>query len=362
MITMTDGHADMSPKRQFPRGVGFSLLAAMLFGGTTPLAKLLLGDVTPVLLAALFYLGSGAGLTIVSFVRRKSVVADAPLSRKDFPWLAGALLSGGILAPVLLMLGLSTTPGSMTSLLLNLESVFTVLIAWFIVRENFDKRIALGMLFILAGGILLSYQGELTGTPSLGALAIAGACLCWGIDNNFTQKVSAGNPIQIAAIKGVVSGGVNLVIALVLGAHVGSMAGVAAALAVGFFGYGVSLVLFVQALRHVGTARTSAYFSTAPFIGAIASVLFLRESTGFSLLGAGLLMGIGVWLHLTERHQHEHTHRAIVHDHQHVHDEHHQHSHTPGIDSKEPHAHLHAHEPLTHSHQHYPDIHHRHPH
>lgn len=359
----TDSMPESQPNnRLLPRGVGSSFLAALLFGVTTPFAKLLLGDVTPVLLAALFYLGSGLGLTVVSFIRRNATAKETPLKEKDFPWLAGALLFGGVLAPVLLMLGLSSTPASMASLLLNLESVFTVLLAWFVFRENFDARIAIGMLFILAGGGVLSYQGESAGGPSIGAFAIAGACLCWGIDNNLTQKVSAGNPVQIAAIKGVVSGGVNLVIALAFGERIASATGVAAALLVGFLGYGVSLVLFVQALRSVGTARTSAYFSTAPFIGALVSVALLKEPLGLTLAAAGILMAIGVWLHITERHKHQHTHEAIVHNHQHVHDEHHQHTHDPGVNPKEPHAHVHRHEPLTHIHQHFPDIHHRHPH
>jgi drug/metabolite transporter (DMT)-like permease len=348
--------------RTLPIGIGSALFAALLFGVSTPFAKVLLGEVSPVLLAALFYLGSGAGLTIIYVVWRRTSRTEAPLSKRDMPWLAGAMLFGGVLGPALLMIGLSTTSASATSLLLNLESVFTALLAWFIFRENFDARIALGMALILAGGALLSFQGEFEATPSLGILAVVGACLCWGIDNNFTQKISASDPIQIAAIKGIVAGTVNTIVAMRLGAIVPAAGGVAGALLVGFLGYGISLVMFVLALRRIGTARTSAYFSTAPFVGALASVLLLRESIGISVLGGGALMGIGVWLHITERHLHEHTHDHIVHNHQHVYDEHHHHEHPVGTDSTGPHTHLHDHKTLTHSHHHYPDIHHRHPH
>ncbi len=347
-----------------PAGAGFALLAALLFGVSTPLAKLLLGNVSPLLLAALLYIGSGIGLGFLYAVRRRKSKgrSEAPLSRKDVLPLAAAVIFGGVLGPALLMIGLSTSPASEASLLLNLESVFTVLLAWFVFRENFDARIALGMLFILAGGGILSFQGEFSRAFSTGSLAVVGACLCWGIDNNVTQAISGSNPVEIAAIKGLAAGVVNLTAASLLGAQAPPVTGIAGSLVVGLLGYGVSLVLFLQALRRVGTARTSAYFSTAPFIGAFISVLFLGEPFGLSLLGAGLLMAAGVWLHLTERHRHEHTHEAVSHTHRHTHDEHHQHEHLAGTDQGEPHTHLHTHEQLVHSHHHYPDTHHRHPH
>jgi drug/metabolite transporter (DMT)-like permease len=348
--------------RTLPFGIGSALLAALLFGVSTPFAKVLLGEASPVLLAGLFYLGSGLGLTIIFVIWRRKLRTEAPLSKKDIPWLTGAVFFGGILGPALLMVGLSSTPASAASLLLNLESVFTAFLAWFIFRENFDIRIALGMALILAGGALLTFQGEFEATPSLGTLAIVGASLCWGIDNNLTQKVSASDPIQIAAIKGIVAGTVNTIVAIRLGATVPAVTGIASALVVGFLGYGISLVMFVLALRRIGTARTGAYFSTAPFVGALTSVLLLREPISISVLGGGVLMGFGVWLHITERHHHEHTHEHIVHDHQHVHDEHHHHEHAVEINATQSHTHLHEHETLAHSHHHYPDIHHRHPH
>ncbi|BDI28247.1 membrane protein [Capsulimonas corticalis] len=340
-------------------GVGIALLAAVLFGISTPFAKLLLGGTSPVLLAGLLYAGSGIGLSLLYFTRRTA--DEAPLTRKDWPWLAGAVLFGGVIAPVLLMTGLTHTPASSASLLLNLEGVCTSLLAWFVFKENFDRRIFLGMVLIVAGGIVLSWRGGSLSLP-LGSLAIAGACLCWGIDNNLTQKVSASNPYQVAAIKGAVAGVVNITIAFCLGAKLPGAAFLGGALLIGFLGYGLSLAFFVLALRHVGTARTGAYFSLAPFVGAVVSVLLLHEPIGFRLLIAAMFMAAGVWLHLTERHEHRHRHERLVHSHRHVHDEHHQHTHAPGVDPAEPHTHEHIHEPLTHEHPHYPDLHHRHTH
>jgi drug/metabolite transporter (DMT)-like permease len=347
--------------KSLPIGAGFAIVAAILFGLSTPLSKILLGSMPPVLLAALLYLGSGAGLWIIYFATSRQTT-EAPLVRKDAPWLAGAVLFGGALGPVLLMLGLNATPASSASLLLNLEGVFTALLAWFIFHENFDTRIALGMLSIIAGGLLLSWQGKMSTTLPVGALAIIGACLCWAIDNNLTQKVSASNPLQIAAIKGSVAGTVNLAIALGMGAMLPSSLTLAGALLVGLVGYGISLACFVLALRHIGTARTGAYFSLAPFVGAGVSLMLFREAITPLFASAAALMGIGVCLHLTERHEHTHTHEPLAHSHPHVHDMHHQHQHEPGMDTTEPHTHRHVHEPLTHRHPHYPDIHHRHVH
>ena len=350
-------------------GVGVAFVAAALFGASTPFAKLLLGEVSPVLLAGLLYLGSGVGLSLVRLARRQSTLGagEAALPRAQWGWLAGAVFFGGALGPVLLMFGLQSTAAATSSLLLNLEGVFTALLAWFVFRENFDARIALGMVVIVAGGALLGWQPGAGFAISTGALLVAGACLCWGIDNNLTQKVSSSDPFQIAAIKGLVAGGVNLCIAFALGAALPPVPIIAGALIVGFFGYGLSLACFVLALRHIGTARTGAYFSLAPFVGAAVSLLLLREPVSSMFWSAGILMGVGVWLHLTERHEHEHTHERLEHTHRHVHDEHHQHDHNedehpPGIHPRELHTHPHVHSPLTHTHPHFPDIHHRHGH
>jgi drug/metabolite transporter (DMT)-like permease len=349
------------------RGVGLALAAAALFGASTPFAKLLLTDAAPQLLAGLLYLGSGIGLGLVWLRARSSaeVARETALTRRDIPWLGGAIVFGGALGPLLLMIGLTRTPASGASLLLNLEGVFTALFAWYVFHENFDRRIALGMLAIVTGGVALSWEGRLAWGGIAGPLAIAGACLCWAIDNNLTQKVSAGDPVQITMLKGLAAGSVNTAIALLLGANWPVASRVIAALVLGFLSYGVSLVFFVLALRHLGTARTGAYFSTAPFVGALLSLAIFREQPTALLIIAAALMGLGVWLHFTERHEHEHHHDRLEHDHAHVHDEHHRHVHAPSdppATDPTPHTHWHRHEPTLHSHAHYPDIHHRHSH
>ncbi len=346
-------------------GIVSALGAAALFGASTPFAKLLVGAVQPALLAGLLYLGSGIGLLAWFLLRRfqaNRAAREAALARRDVPWLAGAILSGGILGPSLLMLGLVHTPASSASLLLNLEGVWTALLAWFVFKENFDRRIAFGMALIVAGGVLLSWPEETGAGVSLWMLAIVGACLAWAIDNNLTRKISAGDPVQIAGLKGLVAGLVNIGIAFALGHAFPSTAITMAAGVVGVLGYGVSLVLFVLALRHLGSARTGAYFSIAPFIGVAFSLILLHETPGLYFWGAAGLMAAGVWLHLTERHVHRHEHEPLVHTHRHVHDEHHRHEHDFPWDGAEPHTHFHEHTPLVHSHPHYPDIHHRHGH
>jgi drug/metabolite transporter (DMT)-like permease len=287
---------------------------------------------------------------------------EAGLAWKDLPWLATAILAGGIVSPVLLLLGLAVTPASSASLLLNLEGVLTALLAWFVFKENFDRRIMLGMAAILLGGVLLSWPSRPELNLPWGALGIIGACLGWAIDNNLTRKVSAADPAQVAAIKGLVAGTTNVGLAFTIGARLPSITGLGAAVLLGFLSYGVSLTCFVLALRHIGTARTGAYFSTAPFIGAVLSLACLHDPVSFLFWLAAGLMVFGVWLHLTERHEHPHRHDLLTHEHLHTHDEHHQHAHGPTDPPGEPHSHLHRHEELVHSHPHYPDLHHRHGH
>ena len=339
-------------------GVPAALAAALLFGAGTPLAKRLLDGVSPWLLAGLLYLGSGLGLTLY---RRLIHAPAVRLPRNELSWFAGAILAGGIVGPVLLMIGLTGMPASGASLLLNAEGVFTAVLAWFAFKENFDRRIALGMGAIVAGAAVLSWPGEARFAGLWPTLAILGACFAWGIDNNLTRKVSLTDATWIAAVKGLVSGGVNLILAFSLGAAMPALPNVAGALLVGFLAYGVSLALFVIGLRHLGTARTGAYFSVAPFFGALLAVL-MGEPVTMPLLIAGALMALGTWLHLTERHEHEHDHIEGWHDHEHVHDEHHQHQHDVPVAPGTKHRHLHRHGPLTHIHSHFPDAHHRHRH
>ncbi|MDE2155169.1 MAG: DMT family transporter [Xanthomonadaceae bacterium] len=346
------------------RGIVQALAAAVLFGLSTPLAKILTGSIAPVLLAGLLYAGSGIGLSSWMLLRkmRRQPATEAPLMRRDLPWLAGAVLFGGVLGPLLLVLGLARTPASSASLLLNLEAVLTAVLAWAVFHENVDRRILLGMLAIVAGTVLLSWQRPASATFPWGALAIAGACLCWAIDNNLTRAVAGGDPVQTAAIKGGVAGTINVGIAMFIGYRLPAALPLLATGLLGFAGYGVSLVLFVLALRRLGTARTGAYFSTAPFVGAALSLLLFAEHPGVTFWLAGALMALGVWLHVSERHVHEHTHEALAHNHRHRHDEHHRHTHDFPWDGTEPHTHPHVHAPLVHSHPHYPDSHHRHRH
>lgn len=342
-------------------GAPFGIASAALFGASTPLAKALLGEgVNPWLLASLLYLGSGLGLALIWLLRR-GASNEASLAHGDWGWMALVVLAGGIAGPLLLMFGLMTTPASSAALLLNLEGLATMGIAWAVFRENVDRRLLLGAIAILTGAVLLSWQGA-GGGFGMGALAIAGACLAWGIDNNLTRKVSGSDPVQIAMVKGLAAGLVNAGIAFTVGAHLPAPSLIAAAGVVGFLGYGVSLVLFVLALRHLGTARTGAYFSTAPFIGALLALAMFGEPVTARLIGAAVLMAIGLYLHLVERHGHEHAHEPMAHTHAHVHDAHHLHEHDPGDPAGEPHVHHHVHARLIHAHPHYPDLHHRHRH
>ncbi|MCM2250720.1 MAG: EamA family transporter [Ramlibacter sp.] len=347
---------------RLPRGVPASLSAALLFGAGTPLAKLLLAQASPWLLAALLYLGSGLGLWLLRLVRRAPAVRLAP---GEAGWLAGAILAGGVAGPVLLLLGLAGMPASGASLLLNAEAVFTALLAWFAFRENFDKRVAAGMVAIVAGGLVLAWPGELRLPQWQSALLVTAACLAWAVDNNLTRKVSLADASWIAMVKGLAAGTTNLVLALALGAAWPPASVVAAAALVGFASYGASLALFVIGLRELGTARTGAYFSVAPFFGAVLAIVLLGEPISAPLLAAGALMALGVALHLSERHEHPHVHEAMEHAHEHVHgagDLHHDHAHQPPVAPGTRHNHAHRHEPLSHSHAHYPDAHHRHGH
>lgn len=348
--------------KETDKGIWAALGAALLFGAGAPFAKMLLGVAGPWMLAGIFYLGSGLGLLAY---RLATKAAPARLPAGEIKWLAAAIAFGGIAGPILLMLGLSSMPASGASLLLNAEGVFTSLLAWFAFKENFDRRIALGMVVIATGALLLSWSGQADFVGMWPAFAILGACLCWGVDNNLTRRVSLGDATWIASVKGLSAGSVNLALALSIGESLPSAATVGVAMLVGFLSYGVSLALFVVGLRHLGAARTGAYFSVAPFFGAILALAGGEPITA-KLLAAGFLMGLGVWLHLTESHEHAHAHEPIEHEHEHEHDEHHRHEHSwaPGwvMKAGEKHSHPHRHEAMEHSHAHFPDAHHLHSH
>ncbi|MGE0629894.1 MAG: EamA family transporter [Hyphomicrobiaceae bacterium] len=343
----------------------YALVSAALFGISTPAAKRLIGVIDPIVLAGLLYCGAGIGVVLLRRLAHTVIAPaarDEALRRQEIPWLAAAILAGGLAGPILLMLGLARTDASSASLLLTLEGAATALMAWFIFHENFDRRIALGMLCLVAGAGVLAWSGTPTLVSIIGPAAIVGACIMWGLDNNLTRKVSLADPLQIVELKGLFAGPINVALGLWAGGSMPAASDALLAGVVGFFGYGVSLALFVVALRHLGAARTGAYFSTAPFLGAVVAVFALGEPVTVQLTAAGALMGLGVWLHLTERHEHEHTHEPMEHSHSHLHDEHHQHRHGHNDPAGERHTHVHSHARIKHSHPHAPDMHHTHRH
>jgi drug/metabolite transporter (DMT)-like permease len=345
-------------------GIVPALTAAILFGASTPLARALTGAIDPAWLAGFLYAGSGVGLSIVFALRRATgrVTRVSPLTRRDLPWLAAAIASGGIVAPLLFTFGLRETSGASASLLLNLETVLTVALAWLAFREHYGLRVVIGMALIVAACALLGWgERDVTGA-GWGTPLIAFACLGWALDNNLTRKIAGSDALSIAMAKGLCGGAVNLMLAATLAGPAPVWTPAIAAGVIGFLGYGVSLVLFVLALRHLGTARASAYYATAPFFGVTVAFAVLAERPGSVFWVALPLIALGVWLHLSERHGHLHAHDAMAHDHPHRHDQHHRHVHDFPWDGTEPHAHPHRHEPLTHAHAHFPDLHHRHEH
>jgi drug/metabolite transporter (DMT)-like permease len=363
-------------------GVGYGLAAALLFAVSTPLAKTLLASTAPVMLAALFYCGSGLGLFALALwrgVTRPAKVSDYSIKKSEIGWLCPAILFGGILAPIAMMQGLSLTGAAPGSMLLNLEGVFTAAIAWLAFKENVDRRIFVGMVCILMGGCFLSFNslgnagglGEAGGIGNVnlpfssGSLLIVLACIFWALDNNLCKKVSTSDSVLVAMVKGLVAGGVNLAIAFGCHIPIPPVVLCVEAMVIGFLSYGLSLVSYLTAQRYLGTARTGAYFASAPFVGAILALIFLHEPISTNLTVASALMLIGLWLHVTETHSHEHVHEDIEHSHEHAHDLsdlHHQHDHEPGVATTKPHTHAHKHERLLHGHLHYPDSHHHHQH
>ncbi len=346
-----------------PTAVLAALGAAALFGASTPFAKQFVGGMSALLLAGLLYLGSGVGLLGLRLLRDRGW-RNPGLARFEWPWLLAAIACGGVVGPALLMLGLARMSAASASLLLNLEGVLTALLAWLVFKENAGRRVVLGMVLIVLGGLALSWSGAQSSVETgwLGAALIGGACLFWALDNNLTRQVSNSDALFIAGLKGLAAAAVNIGLARVMGQSLPPWGVVGPVLLIGFLGYGVSLALFVVALRGLGAARTGAYFGAAPFMGAAIAIGVFHEATSSLFWGAGLLMALGIWLHLTERHEHPHHHHAMQHGHPHTHDEHHQHLHADPHDGQEPHDHVHAHAPLSHSHRHFPDTHHRHGH
>ena len=333
-----------------------ALLAALFFGASAPLSKLLLGQVPPVLMAAFLYLGSGTGISLVKLSQRMtSNQKEAGIRRPDVGWLAGAIIAGGIIAPILLMVSLQVTPASTASLLLNFEGVATTLIALFFFRESISRR-AFGAIFaITLASIFLSTNFKSGFGFSLGALGILLACTLWGVDNNFTRNISAKDPLTIVAWKGLVAGTFSLLLGLFLGQQLPGLRSILSILLLGFISYGLSTMLFIYSMRGLGASRTSALYGTAPLAGVILSILIFHDPITWAFIVAAILMVAGALLLANEEHAHFHIHMPVVHEHRHTHDEFHEHDTTEVT-----HSHEHEHPRTEHEHGHMPDIHHRH--
>jgi drug/metabolite transporter (DMT)-like permease len=366
MPVNTPSHGSQERPNPILVGTACGIGAALLFGLSPPLVKLLLPTSTPVMLAGLLYLGAGLGLLGVRLVSWRSRIGhvgrEAQLRRGDLAPLVGVIVTGGMVGPVLMLVGLGRVSGSVGSLLLNLEAPFTIALAVAFFREHLGRREALAALVIVAAAVLLSFQGGEVHADGLGVLALAGACMSWGLDNNLTQRLSVRDPVSLVQVKAIGAGACNVALALALGAKVPSVRHVLIAGVLGLACYGVSILLDVYALRLLGAAREAALFASAPFVGALASVIILGERLSIREVGALLIMALGVALLVRARHAHPHTHEPLEHDHLHTHDEHHQHEHPPGFNTSEPHSHSHRHAPLTHDHPHVSDLHHRHRH
>jgi drug/metabolite transporter (DMT)-like permease len=328
--------------------------AAVLFGISAPAAAQLVGDMRAATLAGLLYVG--AAIAVAPFALRNRPTAHA--WRRSSGRLACAVVFGGALGPLLLATGLSYTPAATASLLLNLELVFTTILAHFLFREHLGGRVVTGTVLVVIAGAVLAWSGS--ADLRWGVVLIAGACLCWAIDNCVTANLDELAPSQITFVKGVVAGGANLAIGFALGGA-SSGSAVVAALVVGAFGYGASITLWVAGARDLGAARGQLVFATAPFIGAIVAwTVFGDAVTGQEVVSL-VIAAIGVSFVLGSDHTHAHAHQAIEHDHEHTHDDdHHLHAHADGFTGR--HQHAHRHEPVAHTHPHVPDLHHRHDH
>ena len=341
-----------------------AILAAVLFGASAPISKLLLGKTDPIPIAAFLYLGSGIGLLLYRCFQRmgnNSVTLEAGIGKNDIKWLIGAVFAGGVLAPIILMFSLRNTPASTASLLLNFEGVATTLIAVLAFKESIGNRIWVAILSITTASILLSWNSNGGWGISISALGVLAACFLWGIDNNFTRNISAKDPLIIVTAKGICAGTFSLLLALSLRNTLPDIRIVLGAMGVGFFSYGLSIVLFILAMRSLGASRTSAFFGTAPFVGVVISFLLFREIPNSLFLISLPFMVMGAILIMSEKHGHEHIHDPLEHEHRHSHEDgHHIHEHEEGTIKE--HSHVHIHQAFKHFHSHMPDIHHRHAH
>lgn len=337
----------------------YALLAAALYGMSAPFSKMLLSEIHPTLLAGLLYLGAGSGMLVWNSIRKQQTgkAPDAKLTRSDFPYVSGMILLD-VAAPIFLMTGLNQTTAESASLLNNFEIVATCLLASLFFRESIGRRMMVAILLIICASIMLSVEnvGNLSLSP--GSLLVLAACLCWGLENNCTRMLSLKNPLQIVVVKGFGAGMTAVLLFFLFGGVFRFNIMMAYSLLLGFVSYGMSIFFYILSQRHLGAARTSAYYAAAPFIGVILSWIFLGETVNGTFAVALVLMLTGTYVAMTEDHQHQHSHEPLTHTHAHNHqDGHHQHSESEGE-----HSHPHSHEAFSHTHEHTPDLHHVHRH
>jgi drug/metabolite transporter (DMT)-like permease len=347
-----------SPHRPIAAGVGLAIAAAIAFGATTPIVAWAGRDLGAFSTAALLY----AGAATASLVTRWLSPSHAPLRRSDLGRVVAVALLGGAVAPTLLVWGLQRAGATLGALLLNLEAVFTVLLARAVYREPIGARVAVAVLAMVLGGVALTFDAwHGTSWQLLGVVAVAGAAAAWACDNTLTRPLAERDPLDVVAAKGGLGAAITGAIALGIGEAAPSVLAALVLLACGAAGYGLSLRLYLLAQRRIGAGRTGSVFALAPFIGAGLAYAFGDRHSSAWLLGAVGLFTAGVYLHATERHAHAHEHGADDHDHVHRHDDgHHLHAHEPPVVGE--HAHPHHHERIAHSHDHAPDVHHSHSH
>jgi drug/metabolite transporter (DMT)-like permease len=336
-------------------------MAAVCYGISSPVSKIMLENIPPIFMASLLYLGAGLGMGFVVLVNntKGKSQTEARLSKNDLPYIIG-MIALDIAAPILLMSGLLLSSPASVSLLNNFEIVATSLIALIVFKEMVGKRMWLSIILITIATILLSFEDIKAFSFSFGSLLVLGACVSWGFENNCTRMLSLKNPLEIVVLKGFGSGTGSLIIAVLTKAYSLSIAYILFALLLGFFAYGLSVYFYILAQRSLGASRTSAYYAFAPFIGVILSFVFFREALTVSFGAALVVMAVGTYFAVSERHIHSHIHEPIEHEHRHNHkDGHHNHQHE---NMEQEHSHLHTHERLEHKHLHTPDLHHNHTH
>ncbi len=347
--------------RKKGRAILLAVLAAVCYGVSAPLAKLLLRQLSPTFMASLLYLGAGVGMALVNLAGKAGGrgAGEARMTRKEAPY-AVLMVLLDIAAPILLLFGLTLTTPANASLLNNFEIVATSLIAMAVFREPVGRRMWAAIALITLASALLSFEGAGSFSFSAGSLLVLLACLCWGLENNCTRMLSLKDPLQIVTVKGLGSGLGALAIALALGEVRLHVPSILLALLLGFFAYGLSITLYIRAQRDLGAARTSAYYAVAPFIGVGLSFIVTSQPVTPLFLAALATMLLGAYFAAVERHTHPHTHEALTHEHRHSHtDGHHTHHHDVPVRE---HSHPHTHEPMAHAHPHTPDTHHRHQH